>query len=56
MIAFTQSLKRILPQPRQRLVGLCAIKRTKDAYHTLKPLLPLLDEIILTTFPRSHSG
>lgn len=55
MTAFVQSLKQVVPIEQKRVIGLCAIKQTKDSYHTLKPLLPLLDEIILTTFPRSHS-
>lgn len=55
MTAFTQSFKQIVPVQKKRIVGLCGIKHTKDAGQTLRPLLPLLDEIILTTFPRSYS-
>lgn len=55
MLAFTHALKQMIPLQHQRVVALCAIKQTKDSYHTLKPLLPLLDEMILTTFAQSHS-
>lgn len=55
MTAFVASLKQVVPLKRQSVICLCSIKYTKDLYHTLKPLLPLVDELILTTFPKSAS-
>lgn len=55
MTAFISSLKQVVPVQQRRVICLCSIKYTKDLYHTLKPLLPIVDELILTTFPKSAS-
>ncbi|MFA6475188.1 MAG: folylpolyglutamate synthase/dihydrofolate synthase family protein [Patescibacteria group bacterium] len=55
MSAFTHSLKQLVPLKDKTVICLCSIKSTKDLINTLKPLLSLVDEIILTTFPNSYS-
>lgn len=55
MKAFIYSLKQIVPLQQKRVVALCAIKSTKDSQQILKLLLPIVDELVFTTFPRSYS-
>ena len=55
MTAFVAALKQVVPLRRQRVICLCSIKFDKDLYHTFKPLLPIVDELIITTFPNSAS-
>lgn len=55
MTAFVQALKQLVPLKQHRVVALCTVKSTKDLKATLKPLLPYVDEMILTTSPYSYS-
>jgi dihydrofolate synthase/folylpolyglutamate synthase len=54
--AFVQSLQAIIPlsQFRQRQ-ALLSVKYTKDLTATLAPLVPLLDQVVLTSFAESAS-
>ncbi len=55
MSAFVSALKTVVALRGKRVVAVCALKQTKDIVNTLKPLLPLVDELIITTFPGSHT-
>lgn len=55
MEAFVSAFKTVVPKPAGHIIALCALKQTKEIATTLKPLLPLIDELVITTFPGSHS-
>lgn len=54
MTAFVDSLEQLQQLEQfQQVIGLISIKYTKDIKHTLQPILPLLDVVIITTFGES---
>lgn len=51
MLAFTSALQRLVPQERySSRIGLIAMKFNKDFVKTLRPLVQLLDEVVITSF------